>query len=292
MKSLLAEVNISEGTDLDLVEQVKDALLSGGDVQLIDLNSDSDHNRTVFTYSGEPEAVLEATKRLAKKAVELIDMTKHKGDHPRMGAVDVVPFIPSRNVTTEEAVEISKRFGKYLGDELGVPVYYYEDATDREDRKSLVDIRRGQYEALEEKMQDETWRPDEGPFEFNAKSGATVTGSRFALVAFNVNLNTEDLEVGRAIVRAIRGSSGGFQNVRSIALSIPEKKQVQVSMNLIHFEKTPVHRVFEAIKSELKRYNVTVADTELVGPVPMAALEEIVKYYILLNDDFSIDQIY
>ena len=291
MKSLLAEVNISEGTDLGLVEEVKDALMKNDDVKLIDLNSDKDHNRTVFTYSGEPEAVLEATKRLAKKAVELIDMTKHTGSHPRMGAVDVVPFIPSRNVTTEEAVEISKRFGKYLG-ELGVPVYYYEDAAENEERKSLVKIRKGQYEGLEEKMKDEFWKPDEGPNKFNPKSGATVTGSRFALVAFNVNLNTEDLEVGKSIVKAVRASTGGFQNVRAIALEIPEKKQVQVSMNLVQYEKTPIHRVFETIKSELKRYNVTVADTELVGPVPMAALEEIVKYYILLNDDFSLEQIY
>lgn len=291
MKSLLAEVNISEGTDLGLVSKVRDALMENDDLKLIDLNSDKDHNRTVFTYSGEPEAVLEGTKRLAKKAIDLIDMTKHKGSHPRMGAVDVVPFIPSRNVSTEEAVDISKRFGKYLG-ELGVPVYYYEDASEREDRKSLVKIRKGEYEALEEKMKDELWRPDEGPFEFNPKSGATVTGSRFSLVAFNVNLNTEDINIAKEIVKAVRASTGGFQNVRAIALEIPEKKQVQVSMNLIQYEKTPIHRVFETIKSELSRYNVTIADTELVGPVPMAALKEIVRFYVLLNEDFSLEQIY
>lgn len=291
MKSLLAEVNISEGTDLGLVSKVRDALMENDDLKLIDLNSDKDHNRTVFTYSGEPEAILEGTKRLAKKAIDLIDMTKHKGSHPRMGAVDVVPFIPSRNVSTEEAVDISKRFGKYLG-ELGVPVYYYEDASEREDRKSLVKIRKGEYEALEEKMKDELWRPDEGPFEFNPKSGATVTGSRFSLVAFNVNLNTEDINIAKEIVKAVRASTGGFQNVRAIALEIPEKKQVQVSMNLIQYEKTPIHRVFETIKSELSRYNVTIADTELVGPVPMAALKEIVRFYVLLNEDFSLEQIY
>lgn len=291
MKTLLAEVNISEGTDLDLINEIKDRLIENNDVKLIDLNSDKDHNRTVFTYSGEPEAVLEATKRLAKKAVELIDMSKHKGSHPRMGAIDVVPFIPSKNMTTEEAVEISKKFGKFLGS-LGVPVYYYEDAAQREDRKSLVTIRKGQYEALIEKMKDEFWRPDEGPFEFNAKSGATVTGSRFPLIAFNINLDTDNIEIGKKIVKAVRASTGGFQGVRSIALEIPEKKQVQVSMNLIHYEKTPIHRVLETIKSELTRYNVNIVNTELVGPVPLAALEEVLKFYLKVSDDFSIEQIY
>lgn len=291
MRSLLAEVNISEGKDLKKVEQVKDALMKDEDLVLVDLNSDGDHNRSVFTYKGEPEAVLEGTKRLAKKALELIDMTVHKGSHPRMGAVDVVPFIPDRNVSVEEAVEISKRFGEYLAS-LGVPVYYYEDAALREDRKSLVKIRKGQYEALKEKMKDEDFRPDAGPFKFNPKSGATVTGSRFALIAFNINIDTDDLEIGKKIVKAIRGSSGGYTAVRAIALDIPDKKQVQVSMNLVNYEKSPIHRVYETIKTELTRYNVNIVDTELVGPVPLKAIEEIMKFYIKLNDNFSIEQVY
>lgn len=291
MKQLLAEVNISEGTDLELVEQVKNALIENNDIDLIDLNSDKDHNRTVFTYKGEPEAVLEGTKRLAKKAIELIDMTKHTGSHPRIGAVDVVPFIPARNVTTEEAVQVAKEFGKYLGS-LGVPVYYYEEAATNPGRKSLVDIRRGQYEGLEEKMKDENWIPDEGPSTFNPKSGATVTGSRFPLVAFNVNLNTEDISIAKKVVKAVRGAKGGYTAVRAIALEIPEKKQVQISMNLVNYEMTPIHRVYETIKSELSRYNVTVADTELVGPVPLEALEEVLKFYLHVSDEFSLDQIY
>lgn len=291
MKVLLAEVNISEGTNLDLVNQVKEELMKDGDLKLIDLNSDKDHNRTVFTYSGEPEAVLAGTKRLAAKAIELIDMTTQTGSHPRMGAVDVVPFIPARNISTEEAVAISKEFGEFLGS-LGVPVYYYEDAQENPDRKNLVKIRKGQYEGLEEKMKDVNWIPDEGPKTFNPKSGATVTGSRFSLVAFNINLNTEDLEIGKKIVKAIRGATGGFQHVRSIALEIPERKMIQVSMNLTNYEKTPIHRVFETVKSELARYNVTVADTELVGPVPLAAIQEVLKFYVRVNDDFSIDQVY
>ena len=291
MKVLLAEVNISEGTNLDNINLVKEELMKVGDLELIDLNSDKDHNRTVFTYKGEPQAVLEGTKRLAKKALELIDMTTQKGSHPRIGAIDVVPFIPVKNVTSEEAVAIAKEFGKYLGS-LGVPVYFYEDAQPLEYRKNLVKIRKGQYEALEERMKDAEWIPDEGPKEFNPKSGATVTGSRFALVAFNINLNTEDMAVGKSIVKAVRGAVGGFQHVRAIALEIPERKMVQVSMNLTNYEKTPIHRVFETVKSELTRYNVTIAETELVGPVPVYALEELLQFYIKLSPSFSTEQIY
>ena len=291
MKVLLSEVNISEGKNLDLINLVKAELMKDKNLQLIDLNSDKDHNRTVFTYLGEPEAVLEGTKRLAAKAIELIDMTSQKGSHPRIGAVDVVPFIPARNVTTEEAVSISKRFAKFLG-ELGVPVYYYEDAQDNPDRKNLVKIRKGEYEGLEEKMKDLDWIPDEGPKTFNPKSGATVTGSRFPLIAFNINLNTEDLEIGKNIVKAIRGATGGYQHVRSIALEIPQRKMIQVSINLTNYEKTPIHRVFETVKSELNRCNITISDTEFVGPVPLAAIQDVLKFYVKVNDSFSIDQIY
>ena len=290
MKSLLAEVNISEGRDLDLVGKVKAALLEKEDVRIIDLDSDKDHNRTVFTYIGEPEAILEATKRLAAKAVELIDMTKHEGSHPRMGAVDVVPFIPVKNVTNEEAVEIAKDFGAFLG-ELGVPVYYYEDAATRPERKNLVKIRKGQYEALEEKMKKEEWKPDEGPHTFVPKSGATVTGVRFPLVAFNVNLRTDDLEIGKKIVKGIRGAKGGYKNVRSIALRLEEKNMIQVSMNLVNYEETPIPRVLETIRSEARRYGVIIAGAELIGPVPLMALEEVLKHYLQVHD-FSMEQIY
>lgn len=197
-KVLMAEVNISEGTNLELVEKVKKSFIDEKNIEIVDIDSNVDHNRTVFTYKGEPSAVLNATKKLAKSAVELIDMRTHKGSHPRMGAVDVVPFIPVKNITTEEAVEIAKEFGKYLG-ELGVPVYFYEDAQEREYRKTLPSIRKGQYEALEEKMKDPKWAPDEGPKEFNAKSGGTVTGARFPLIAFNINLDTYNLEIGKKL---------------------------------------------------------------------------------------------
>lgn len=292
MKILMTEVNFSEGTDLEKIGQIKEAMLSVEGIEVLDINSDKDHNRSVFTFKGEPEDVLEATKRLSRKAIELIDMTVQKGSHPRMGAIDVVPFIPVKGITSEEAVEISRRYGKFLGEELGVPVYYYEDAATRPERKLLPKIRKGQYEALPEKMQNEEWRPDEGPFEFNAKSGATVTGARFPLLAFNVNLDTEDLEIGKKIVKTVREATGGYKCVRAIALEVPEKKQVQVSMNLTNYEKTAIHRVYETIKSELTRFNVNIVDTELVGPVPVYAMVELLQHYIKISEDFSAEQFY
>lgn len=290
-KILMAEVNISEGKNLDLIEKVKAAFLDVQGIEVMDIDSNVDHNRTVFTYKGNQEEVLEATKKLAKKAVELIDMRSHKGSHPRMGAVDVVPFIPVKNITTEEAVGIAKEFGKYLGS-LGVPVYFYEDAQEKEYRKTLPAIRKGEYESLQEKMKDKQWYPDEGPKEFNAKSGGTVTGARFPLVAFNINLDTQDLEIGKKLVKTVRAAAGGYTCVRAIALELQEKKQIQVSMNMINYEKTPIHRVFETIKSEANRYNVNIVDTELVGPVPVYALRDILDFYLKIANSFSVDQIY
>lgn len=291
MKCLMAEVNFSEGKDQSLIGQVRDAMLDGEPIELMEISSDADHNRTVFTFKGEPRAVLEATKRLSAKAVELIDMAKHTGAHPRIGAVDVVPFIPVKDVTIDEALEICREYGKFMG-QLGVSVYYYEDAATREERKSLPRIRKGQYEGLEEKLKDPDWVPDEGPATFNAKSGATVTGVRFPLVAFNVNLQTKDLEIGKKIVKAVRAATGGYQHVRAIALTLEDRGGiVQVSMNLTNYEKTPIHRVFETIKSEASQYGVSVLDCDLVGPVPVYALQDVLKFYLRVHN-FKLDQLY
>ncbi len=289
VKRLLAEVNISEGRDKQKIQTMKEAIEKSR-VEIIAVEPEANHNRTVFTYIGEPAEVLQATKDLAKTATELIDMSVQKGAHPRMGAVDVVPFIPAENVSVEEALEVCREFGKYLGS-LGVPVYYYEDAATKEERKSLVKIRKGEYEALEEKFKDDTWMPDEGPFEFNKKSGATVTGVRFPLIAFNVNLRTDDLSVGKNIVTAIRGAKGGYQNVRAMALMLEEENIVQVSMNLTNYKKTPIHRVFETIKSEAASYGVMIRNSELVGPVPLDALMDLMGHYIQARS-VDINQIY
>ena len=286
---LLCEPNISEGRDLQVVEQVVDQLRRVEEVKILDYSSDADHHRSVLTYLGEPDAVLEATNAMAAKALELIDMTKHQGAHPRIGAVDVVPFVPVRNVETEEAVEVARQFGKFVGG-LGVPVYYYEEAATRPERQKLPAIRKGQYEALEEKLKDPAWVPDEGPATFNAKSGAMVTGVRFPLIAFNVNLRTTDLSIANRIAKAVRHINGGYRYVRAIGLSLEEEGMVQVSMNLVNYAKIPIPRVLETIRSESARYGVNVAGAELVGPVPLGALEEVLKHYLQVHD-FSLEQI-
>ncbi|MCJ7625492.1 MAG: glutamate formimidoyltransferase [Anaerolineaceae bacterium] len=288
-KVLLSEPNISEGRDSQVIEQVLDQIRQVEGVRILDSDSDADHNRSVFTYLGEPEPVLKATKAMAAKAIELIDMTHHQGSHPRMGAVDVVPFIPVRGIETKEAVEIARQFGRFIGG-LGVPVYYYEDAATCPERDTLPKIRKGQYEALQEKLQDPAWTPDEGPTTFNPKSGALVTGVRFPLVAFNVNLRTTDLAIADRIARAVRHINGGFRYVRAIGLALEEAGLVQVSMNLINYTKTPIPRVLETIRSEAARHGVNVAGAELIGPVPLDALDEVIKHYLQVHD-FSMDQI-
>jgi len=288
-KVLLCEPNISEGINLGLVEDVLNQVRQVEGVKILDVSSDADHNRSVFTYLGEPDAVLQATKALAQKAFERIDMRQHHGSHPRMGALDVAPFIPVRNMEIKEAVEIARQFGRFVGG-LGVPVYYYEEAATRPEREKLPDIRKGQYEALEAKLQKAEWQPDEGPFGFNARAGATVTGVRFPLVAFNVNLRTTDVTIAERIAKALRHINGGFRYVRAMGLALEDKGMVQVSMNLVNYKGTPIPRVFEAVKAEARRYGVSVAGAELVGPVPMGALEEVLKYYLQAHE-FNMDQI-
>jgi len=288
-KILLCELNVSEGTDALKIEKITDSLKSVPGITIMDIDSDQDHNRSVFTWIGEPEDVLAAAISITKTAIKEIDMAGHHGSHPRMGAVDVVPFVPVRNVEKEEALEIAHRYGKFLGG-LGVPVYYYEDAATKPSRQNLVDIRKGQYEALPEKMKNEEWRPDEGPFAFVPKSGATVTGVRFPLVAYNVNLCTTDIEIAKAIAKRMRFSTGGLRYCRAIGLALEDKGMVQVSMNLTNFEKTPIPVVYELIKSLADSYGVGIAEAELVGPVPLAAVEEVIRHSLRVRN-FKIEQI-
>ena len=288
-KILLCEPNISEGNDPALIDAILSEVKKYASVKILDVSSDADHNRSVFTYLGEPGDVLEATKVLAQKAFEQIDMRQHHGSHPRMGAVDVAPFVPVRGMDIAEAVEISRQFGSFVGS-LGVPVYYYEEAALRPERAKLPDIRKGQYEALEAKLEDPAWAPDEGPTTFNPKAGAMVTGVRFPLVAFNVNLHTNDLTIAENIAKAVRHINGGFRYVRAMGLALEEKGQVQVSMNLVNYAKTPIPRVLETVRAEALRYGVLIAGTELVGPVPLGALEDVLKYYLQVHH-FNMNQI-
>ncbi len=289
MKVLMCVPNISEGKDLKLIDEIAALVRDTEQVKLLEASSDRDHNRSVFGYLGEPQSVLEATKKLTDLALEKINMAEHRGDHPRMGAVDVVPFIPIRNVTTAEALNIARQYGEYLGSK-GVPVYYYEDAATRAERKNLADIRKGQYEGFAEKLKSEEWVPDCGPAVFNIKAGATVVGVRFPLIAFNVNLHTTNLEIAEKIARGVRNLNGGYRFVRAIGVKLADLGQVQVSMNLTNYTKTPVHRVMETIRSEAARYGVAVAGAEFVGPVPLNTLEEIIRHYLQVHD-FSVNQV-
>lgn len=288
-KILLCELNISEGTNKLKIERITKALTQTPNLTIMDIDSDADHNRTVYTWIGNPEDVLNGAINVTREAIKEIDMTQHHGSHPRQGAVDVVPFVPVRNVNKEEALEIAHKYGQFLG-ELGVPVFYYEESATIPSRQNLVDIRKGQYEALPEKMKKDEWRPDEGPFMFNEKSGATVTGVRFPLVAYNVNLRTEDLNIAQEIAKRMRYSSGGLRYCRAIGLMLEDKKMVQVSMNLTNFEKTPIPIVYEMIKSLADSYGVGIAEAELVGPIPLAALEDVVRHLLRVRN-FNMGQI-
>lgn len=290
MKILMSVPNISEGRNPAVVEQIVDQIRGVKGVKLLDYSSDPDHNRSVLTYLGEPEAVLAASQAMASKAFELIDMSQHQGSHPRMGAVDVAPFIPIRNMGTAEAVEISRRFGRFVGS-LGVPVYYYRESATRPDRYDLPDIRKGQYEALPDKLKDPAkWQPDEGPATFNATAGAMVTGCRFPLIAFNVNLRSTDVSIAKRIAEAVRFKNGGFRYVQAMGLALEEQELVQVSINLTNYQQTPLPRVLETVRMEAARYGVDVVGTEIIGTIPLGALDEIVKHYVQVHD-FKLEQI-
>ena len=289
MRVLMCIPNISEGRDLRIVEQVVEAVRAVAGVKLVDVSSDADHNRSVLSYLGEPERVLEATRAMAVRALEQIDMRQHKGSHPRLGAVDVVPFVPVRGVEMEEAVAVARAFGRFVGG-LGIPVYYYEEAATRPERVSLPGIRSGEYEGLAQKLYDPDWQPDEGPAAFHPQSGALVTGARFPLVAFNVNLRTADLALAQRIARAVRHVSGGYRYVRAMGVALQEQGMVQVSMNVLNYLKTPLPRVLETIRVEAARYGVSVAGSELIGAVPLGVLEQALTYYLQAHD-FKTEQI-
>ena len=281
--------NVSEGRDSAAIERIVGAVKGSPGVELLDWSADPDHNRAVLTYVGEPEAVLAATQALCREAFAAIDMRDHQGAHPRMGAVDVIPFVPLSGVTNEEAVGLARRLGEWIG-EQGVPVYYYQEAATRPERQSLPDVRRGEYEGLAARLATPEGAPDAGPAEFNARSGASIVGVRFALIAFNVNLATDDLSIAKRIAEAVRFSGGGYRHVRAMGVALEDKGQVQVSMDFLQYEKTPIHRVLETIRSEAARYGVAVAGCELVGLAPLAVFEEVIRHYLQLPD-FSVDQI-
>ncbi|MFZ5648981.1 MAG: glutamate formimidoyltransferase [Bacillota bacterium] len=276
--------NFSEGRRPEVIEKIVDAARNFPGVKLLDYSSDTDHNRSVVTFVGAPEAVEECAFRLTEAASRLIDLNSHKGGHPRIGAMDVVPFIPISGTDMEECVEISRRLGERVGRELNIPVYYYEFAATRPERRNLADVRRGEFEGLKTAIKDPGREPDAGPAEIHHTAGAVAIGARRPLIAYNVNLNTSDLQLARDIARAIRASGGGFVNVRAMGLLIKERNIVQVSMNLVNYVDTPIYRVNEFIRAEAARRGVSILGTEIVGLVPVDALLDSAAYYLQLEN--------
>ena len=274
--------NFSEGRRPEVIEAIIAEITQVDGVTLLDHSSDEDHNRTVVTFVGSPNSVEEAAYQAIAKAAELIDMNKHSGEHPRIGATDVVPFVPISGVTMQECVELSRRLAKRVGEQLSIPVYLYEEAATRPERKNLAKIRKGQFETLKREMGKEPPRkPDFGP-EKITKAGATVIGARNPLIAYNVFLNTADVAVAKDIAKAVRHSSGGLHFVKGVGFLVDGR--AQVSMNLTNYRKTPVHRVVEMIRQEAGRHGKLIEESELIGLIPQQALIDSAAWYLQLHD--------
>ena len=288
VKLLECVPNYSEGRDLGKVEKIVDCFRGKAGVKLLDYSSDKDHNRTVVTVIGEIEPLKAAVTESVGRALELIDMTKHEGQHPRMGAVDVIPFIPVKNASAEDADAAAKAVAAAY-EKYGQPFFLYEQSASAPHRANLADVRKGQFEGMAEKMKDPLWKPDFGET-IHPTGGVTAIGARPPLVAFNVNLATDNIEIAKNIVKAVRYINGGFRYCKAMPVALEERGIVQVSMNLTDFTKTAIYRVFEAIRTEAKRYGVNVIGSEVVGLVPMQALVDCAEYYLQL-ENFSVEQV-
>lgn len=282
--------NFSEGRDLDKIEQIVGCFRGKKGVKLLDYSNDESHNRCVVTVVGEPEPLKNAMLEAIGKAVELIDMTSHEGQHPRMGAVDVIPFIPIRNVTIEEADKLAKETAKEASEKFGVPFFLYEKSASSPHRENLAQVRKGQFEGMAEKMKVNQWKPDYGPETIHKTAGVTAIGARMPLIAFNIKLDTNNLEIANKISKNIRHLSGGFRYCKAIGIDLEDRGIVEVSMNLTDYTKTAIYRVFETVRMECRRYGVNILGSEIVGLVPMQALAETAEYYLGL-EHFSMDQV-
>ena len=282
--------NVSEGRRADVIERLAAAITSVPGARLLDYSSDASHNRSVFTLVGDPESVKAAILALFDAALPVIDLKTHRGEHPRLGAIDVVPFVPIEGVTMEQCVALAKDVGATIAERFGVPVYLYEEASSNPARKNLEDIRRGEFEGLAEKMRTDGWVPDFGPSTPHASAGASVVGARMPLIAYNINLNTNRLDVAKKIAAAIRHSSGGLRYVKAAGFMLEDRNIAQVSMNLTNYQKTPIFRVFEMVKREAERYGVSILESEIVGLVPAAALMSAAEFYLQI-ERFSSEQV-
>ncbi|KHD46046.1 glutamate formimidoyltransferase [Streptococcus hongkongensis] len=276
--------NFSEGRNQGVIDGLVKIAKSVAGVTLLDYSSDASHNRSVFTLVGDEESIQEVAFQLIKFASETIDMTKHQGEHPRMGATDVCPFVPIKEITTEECVEISKKVAERVNSELNIPIFLYEDSASRPERQNLAKVRKGQFEGMPEKLLEEDWAPDFGERKVHPTAGVTAIGARMPLVAFNVNLDTDNVDVAKNIAKIIRGSSGGYKYCKGIGLMLEDRNIAQVSMNMVNFEKCSLYRTFETIKFEARRYGVNVIGSEIIGLAPAKALVDVAEYYLQVED--------
>lgn len=282
--------NFSEGRDLQKIEKIVNPFRGKEGVKLLDYKSDKDHNRVVVTVVGEPVAVKNAVIEAMGVAIELIDLRTHEGEHPRMGACDVVPFIPIKNVTVEEAIVLAKETAKEASEKYNLPIFLYEKAASVSTRENLAIVRKGQFEGMNEKMKSSDWKPDFGPDSVHPSAGVTAVGARMPLVAFNVNLDTNNLQIAKKIGENVRFIGGGLRFCKALGIEIKERNIVQVSMNMTDYTKTALYRAFELIKIEARRYGVNVIGSEIIGLLPMEALIDTAVYYLGV-EDFSMDQI-
>lgn len=282
--------NFSEGRDKEKVEKIMDCFRGKEGVKLLDYSADQSHNRLVVTIVGEMEPVKYAVLDAMGVAAQLIDMTKHTGEHPRMGATDVVPFIPFRNVCMEEAIELSKEVAKEAAERYNIPIFLYEKSASAPERENLATVRKGQFEGMAEKLQQPEWKPDFGPDKIHPTAGVTAIGARMPLVAFNVNLNTNSKEIAAKIAKNIRHLNGGLRFCKAIAIDLSDKGIAQVSMNMTDYTKTALYRAYELIKIEAKRYGVHPIGSEIIGTIPMEALTDTAVYYLGV-ENFSMEQI-
>jgi glutamate formiminotransferase / 5-formyltetrahydrofolate cyclo-ligase len=274
--------NVSEGRRTDVVAALVESVERVHGVRLLDHSSDASHNRSVLTMVGDAQGLETAILALVERAVASIDLRAHRGEHPRLGAVDVVPFIPIEAATMADCVALARRVGAAIAERYSVPVYLYEEASANPSRRNLEDIRRGEFEGLAAKMASDGWAPDFGGPQPHPTAGATVVGARMPLIAYNINLATDRLEVAKKIAAAVRSSSGGFRFVKAMGIALQDRGIVQVSMNLTNYEKTPMFRVFETVRREAARYGVEVLESEIIGLVPAAALTDAAEYYLQL----------
>ena len=275
--------NISEGRRMELVEEFADIVRAVPGVTLIDYSSDASHNRSVFTFLGEPAQVTEAAFRFAKHAVEKIDLRVHEGEHPRMGAVDVIPFVPIRDMDMAECVELSKQLGERIANELDLPVFLYEESASAPHRKNLAAIRKGQFEGMAEKVLEDQWHPDFGGNRIHPSAGVVAVGARQPLIAFNINLDTSDVSIAKKIAKIIREKDGGFREVKALGVMLEERNIAQVSINMCDYKQTPLYRVLEFVRFEAARYGVHLVGTEIIGLAPMMAFVDAADYYLQIE---------